>query len=75
MSYNGIDTIITLTKALEQCSGFSCIRLDIQYNSIDELFKARLWLGDPEAKELELQFIYDICEDGTVSKVDRTVIL
>ena len=74
MRYNGIDTVIKLVKALEECSDCLVIRLDIQYNTNTELYSGRCWLGDL-VRDIEPYFIYDICEDGTISKVDRTVIL
>ena len=74
MRYNGIDTIIKLAKTLEECSDCPVIRLDIQYNTNTELYSGRCWIGDLDM-EIEPHFIYDICEDGTISKVERTVIL
>ena len=68
-----MNTIFTLAEALCKVSIMSIIRMDIQYNTVTELYSGRVWLGDPEA-DLDTQFIYDICEDGEIHKVERTVI-
>ena len=69
---NGIETINILSKALCKASGLDIVRMDIQYNTLTELYKARVWIG--ELKNISVHFIYDISEDGQIEKIERTVI-
>lgn len=69
---NGIETVNILAKALCKASALDIVRMDVQYNTVSELYKARVWIG--ELEDISVHFIYDISEDGEIHKVERTVI-
>ena len=61
-------TILTLAEALEKCTKTMVIlRLDIQYNQLTETYTGRLTLGD--TIESDYKLIYDISENGTITRV------
>ena len=62
-----METILTMARALEKASKHDIIRLDMQYNTNDDGFCGRVTLGDMNT--LETYFVYDIHDDGTITKV------
>ena len=58
-----MDTIFTLAKALTKCSHDELLRLDIQYNIINEEYTGLLTLGDG-CSGIYHEFL--IHEDGSI---------
>lgn len=63
-----MNTIMIMAEALAKASKLDIIRLDMNYNNISDLYRGRVTLGNQDT--IETRFVFDICEDGTVEKVD-----
>ena len=61
-----METIVILAEALAKAAKLDVLRLDIQYNNVDEISSALCVLG--HYSNLETRFEYIICEDGTIRK-------
>lgn len=61
-----METIMILVNALAKAAHAEVSRLDIQYNTISELYSGRVWLDNT------LKLVFDVCEDGTITKVKKT---
>ncbi len=66
-----METILIMAKALAKAASLDVIRLDIQYNKIDDGFSALCVLGDVSFENTEIEYI--ISEDGTVRKREEGV--
>lgn len=58
-----METIYELAKTYQRIAKSKMIRLDIQYNSVKEMYVASLEFED-------FPFWFKICEDGTVNKYE-----
>ena len=61
-----MQTIINLAKALEKSTELELIRLDIQFNKVEEMFTGYATF---EASSVNYQTQFEICEDGTISRI------
>ena len=55
-------TIMILVEALQKCAKEAARRVDIQYNNIDCMYKARVWISE---------LVFDVCENGIITKVEE----
>ena len=55
-----METIMIMAQALAKAARTEISRLDIQYNTKDEVYKGRVWLQESKS-------IFDLYEDGTVT--------
>lgn len=65
-----MDTFLIMARALAKAASLDILRLDIQFNKIDE-FSALCVLGDTSNDYVEIDYI--IKEDGTIRKREEGV--
>jgi len=61
-----METILIMAQALAKAASLDILRLDIQFNKIDDEFSALCVLGATSNDYVEIDYI--IKEDGTVTK-------
>ena len=61
-----METILIIAQALAKANLLDVVRLDIQYNRLDDEMSALCVLGSLSFEETEVEYI--IHEDGTVGK-------
>ena len=66
-----METIIIMAQALAKASLLEILRLDIQYNRIDDEMSALCVLGSLSFEDTEIEYI--IHENGTVQKREEGV--
>lgn len=66
-----METILIIAQALAKANLFDVIRLDIQYNRIDDEMSALCVLGSLSFEDTEIEYI--IHENGTVQKREAGV--
>lgn len=66
-----MDTFLIMARALAKAASLDILRLDIQFNKIDEEFSALCVLGDTSNDYVEINYI--ISEDGTIRKREEGV--
>ena len=64
-----MDTFLIMARALAKASLLEILRLDIQYNRMDDEMSALCVLGSLSFENIEVEYI--IHEDGTVQKRDK----
>ena len=66
-----METILIITQALAKANLYDVLRLDIQYNRIDDEMSALCVLGSLSFDDTEIEYI--IHENGTVTKREEGV--
>lgn len=68
---SAMETILIMANALAKASLLEILRLDIQYNRIDDEMSALCVLGSLSFENTEVEYI--IHENGTVQKREESV--